>query len=404
MYHFEIGIKPSEHDAFIASHPLANLLQSSGWAKVKGNWGSEIVGVYHDDSLVASAQLLIRKLPLGMTMIYISRGPLMDYSNEPLVKIMLKGLRFFGASQRALFVKMDPTIKYRAFQPGEEATILGDAPKTIHRLQRAGLKWQGLTGKMVDTVQPRFQANVYRENFGEDKLSKKTRQMLRTARKKEIEIQKGGMEFIPQFAEIMKKTEKRQGIALRNADYYKKLLQTYPDSSFIMLAKLNLRKLHGDTTQRYKEEEREFQKLKENQVKKKHQLKEVRDSLIRELSELNEKIKKSGEEVIIAGTLTIVFARTSEILYAGMDEDYKRYMPAYLTWFDSIQEAFAMGVQTCNLGGLESNLNNGLLQFKRHFNPTIEEFIGEFDLPVNRFLFTLSQCVYKLKKYRKKKV
>ena len=46
MYTFKIGIPAEVHDTFVKNHPLCNLLQSSSWAKVKDNWGSEIVGVY----------------------------------------------------------------------------------------------------------------------------------------------------------------------------------------------------------------------------------------------------------------------------------------------------------------------------------------------------------------------
>ncbi|WP_081683631.1 peptidoglycan bridge formation glycyltransferase FemA/FemB family protein [Faecalitalea cylindroides] len=36
--------------------------------------------------------------------------------------------------------------------------------------------------------------------------------------------------------------------------------------------------------------------------------------------------------------------------------------------------------------------------FKDNFNPTINELIGEFDLPVNKMLYNLSQIAYKLLK------
>ncbi|MDR0691095.1 MAG: aminoacyltransferase [Streptococcaceae bacterium] len=403
MYTFKIGLDPAEHDEYVKTHPLAILLQSSAWAKVKDNWESELVGVYENKRLVASAQVLIRKLILGVTMLYLPRGPIMDYTNEFLVKFMMKHLRLLGKSRKALFVKMDPAIKYRAFKLGEEEKILTQAENIIQVLQNAGTKWQGLTKEMADTVQPRFQANVYQEDFSEEQLSKKTKQMLCTARKKGVMIKKGGLEFVSQFAEIMKKTEKRKGVLLRGVSYYEKLLQTFPKQAFIMLAELNLQELYKKTQVRYQENEQALAKLKENQVKKRRQLEELQISLERELTELQEKKERFGAKVIIAGTLTIVFAKTSEILYAGMDESYKRYMPAYLTWFTTLQEAFAQGATTSNLGGLEASLNDGLLKFKNNFNPTIEEFIGEFDLPANKFFFTLSQWAYKMKKHRRKK-
>ncbi|MDR0614525.1 MAG: aminoacyltransferase, partial [Lactobacillales bacterium] len=188
-----------------------------------------------------------------------------------------------------------------------------------------------------------------------------------------------------------------------DAAYYENLLQVYPEKAFIMLAELDLQELYKNTQIRYQENEQAIAKLKENQAKKRYQLEELRISLKREVAELQKKIDHSGAKVVIAGTLTIVFAKTSEILYAGMDENYKRYMPAYLTWFETIQEAFEQGALTSNMGGVEASLNGGLLKFKNNFNPTIEEFIGEFDLPVNKLFFALSKWAYNLKKQRRKK-
>ena len=45
------------------------------------------------------------------------------------------------------------------------------------------------------------------------------------------------------------------------------------------------------------------------------------------------------------GALAVTFGPTSEILYAGLDDRYKRYMPTYVTWRDAIQECFNRGAK-----------------------------------------------------------
>ena len=111
-------------------------------------------------------------------------------------------------------------------------------------------------------------------------------------------------------------------------------------------------------------------------MKKRHNLEELDASLTRELKELEENIAEAGEIVTVAGALAVTFGPTSEILYAGLDDRYKRYMPTYVTWRDAIQECFNRGCESCNMGGLEGSLNDGLIKFKANFNPTINEFIG----------------------------
>jgi serine/alanine adding enzyme len=114
-------------------------------------------------------------------------------------------------------------------------------------------------------------------------------------------------------------------------------------------------------------------------------------------------MKKSGNKAVIAGALAITFGSASEILYAGMDERYKRYMPAYLAWFETINESFKRGCETSNMGGVEGDLADGLSKFKSNFNPDIQELIGEFNLPVNRLLYRLGNVAYQIRKKRGRK-
>ena len=290
MYTFKIGIPAEVHDTFVKNHPLCNLLQSSSWAKVKDNWGSEIVGVYEKDTLVASSLVLIKPLPAGFTMLYTPRGPVMDYTNERLVSYFMAELKKFGKKKRALFIKMDPAVHYQDFHLGEEHQPHAEATAIIETLKKAGAKYQGLTMDMGATIQPRFQANIYREDFSEEQLSKSTKKMIKTAEKKGVVVQQGHVDFVDEFEKVIQSTMERQHISLRNSDYFKKLLNIYPEDSFIMLAQVNLKERLDSTRQRYDKNQKDLSNLKENQVKKRHNLEELDASLTRELKELEENI------------------------------------------------------------------------------------------------------------------
>ena len=49
------------------------------------------------------------------------------------------------------------------------------------------------------------------------------------------------------------------------------------------------------------------------------------------------------------------------------------------------------------MGGIENNLEGGLFNFKSKFNPTIEEFAGEFNYPTSSLYF-LFNLAYKIRK------
>ena len=138
MYSYKIGISAEEHDNFAKSSNQTNLLQSSNWEKVKDNWDNERIGFYKDDQLVASASILIKALPLGFTMLYIPRGPIMDYSDKELVAFVIKSLKKYGKTKHALFIKIDPALLLKQYKIGEEVDENKDTLLAIDNLKAAG--------------------------------------------------------------------------------------------------------------------------------------------------------------------------------------------------------------------------------------------------------------------------
>lgn len=240
MFTYKIGISTSEHDRFVIDSPQTNLLQSSSWAKIKDSWGNDRLGFYQDDKLVAVASVLIQPLPLGFSMIYIPRGPIMDYQDKELLAFVITSLKKYAKTKRALFVKFDPSLFVTKNLISQEVNINEDTLSIAKDIQALGVEWTGLTEDMAENIQPRFQANIYKEDFTEEQLSKSTKQAIRTARNKGISVQFGGTELLDQFADLMKKTEARKNIHLCGIDYYEKLLTTYPESSYITLSTLDL--------------------------------------------------------------------------------------------------------------------------------------------------------------------
>ena len=398
MYTYKIGITAEEHDEFVKTSPQTNLLQSADWAKIKDNWGNERLGVYQNHKLVAVASILIQPLPLGFTMLYIPRGPIMDYQNSELVAFMLQSIKTYAKSKRAVFAKFDPSLFLRKGLIGQEVRDQEITLAIIQSLKECGVEWVGRTEDMGETIQPRFQANIYKEYFTEDQLSKSTKQAIRTARNKGVEVIFGGTELLDEFAALMKKTEARKGIHLRGRDYYEKLLTTYAGQSYITLSRINLAQRLASLKEQLEKNQAEAsrfnEKTKPGKIDNNRQEKE---RLEEEIQFLHQELKAGQEIVSLAGTLTLEFGGTSENVYAGMDENFRRYQPAILTWYETAQHAFDRGATWQNMGGVENQLDGGLYHFKSKFNPMIEEFVGEFNLPTS-MLYPLVNKAYQLRK------
>ena len=403
MYRYQLGIPLSEYDGFVKEHPMVNLLQSSAWEKVKSDWNHERLGVYEGEKLLAVASILIKSLPLGYKMFYIPRGPILDYRDTEVLKFVLQSIKSYARSKKAIFVTFDPSICQSQHLVNQDKTEYPENLVLVETLGQLGVKWSGQTAEMDDTIQPRIQAKIYKENFEEDKLSKSTKQAIRTARNKGLEVQYGGLELLDSFSELMKKTEKRKDIHLRNEVYYKKLLDNFKEDSYITLTSL-------DVSKRLRELEEQLEKnrvvaekfsdatkpskVQEN-IKEKERLEEERDFLQGYMNE-------GKSNIPLAATLSLEFGNTSVNLYAGMDDAFKRYNAPILTWYETARYAFERGMVWQNLGGVENHLDGGLYRFKANFNPTIEEYLGEFTMPTHP-LYPLLRLALNFRKTLRKK-
>ena len=384
MYRYQIGIPTLEYDQFVKEHELVNVLQSSAWEEVKSDWQHEKFGVYRGDKLLATASILIKTLPLGYRMFYIPRGPVLDYKDAKLLNFVLQSIKSYARSKRAIFVIFDPSICLSQSSIKHEKTEYPENMAIIENLQRMGVRWSGKTDGMGDTIQPRIQAKIYKENFAEDKLCKSTKQAIRSARNKGVEIKIGGDELLESFSFLMKKTEKRKDIHLRNEAYYKKLLDNFKDKAYIALATLDiakrLRELEEQLAKNLALEEAFTESTRTSKVEAQRRKKE---RLVEERAFLQRYLNEEKSNIPLAATLSLEFGNTSVNLYAGMDDAFKRYNAPILAWYETARYAFERGMVWQNLGGVENSLNGGLYHFKEKFNPTIEEYLGEFTMPTH---------------------
>ena len=384
MYRYQIGIPTLEYDQFVKEHELVNVLQSSAWEEVKSDWQHEKFGVYRGDKLLATASILIKTLPLGYRMFYIPRGPVLDYKDAKLLNFVLQSIKSYARSKRAIFVIFDPSICLSQSSIKHEKTEYPENMAIIENLQRMGVRWSGKTDGMGDTIQLRIQAKIYKENFAEDKLCKSTKQAIRSSRNKGVEIQIGGYELLESFSFLMKKTEKRKDIHLRNEAYYKKLLDNFKDKAYITLATLDiakrLRELEEQLAKNLALEESFTESTRTSKVEAQRRKKE---RLVEERAFLQRYLNEEKANIPLAATLSLEFGNTSVNLYAGMDDAFKRYNAPILTWYETARYAFERGMVWQNLGGVENSLNGGLYHFKEKFNPTIEEYLGEFTMPTH---------------------
>ncbi|MEY8256428.1 peptidoglycan bridge formation glycyltransferase FemA/FemB family protein [Erysipelotrichaceae bacterium 66-17] len=398
-YEFTTQISQDEYDGFVRNHPNANLLQSWNWARIKSNWDHVYTAVKKDGQIEAAALVLIKNLPAGFTMLYIPRGPVMDWSDQKLLDFYMKNLKKEAKKHRALFVKMDPPVVIGEYFSQDPEHPRNGCEALVENFRKAGCIHQGFTMMIEDSIQPRFQSVVYRTDDLDGSLPKHTKRLIKDADKRHVQIIHGGRELLDEFSRLVELTEKRKGVALRNREYFDHLLEVYKDDAVIFLAKCNLRQLHDEASAKINALEKELEETPVNAKKKKNRLNDQLNSARKSLAEYEQMIKDGMPEgdVAIAGILSVQYGNTCEMLYAGMDERFKQFMPQYKEYVENFRWAFERGCRLANMGGVEGTFDDGLTRFKDNFAPTIVEFIGEFDLPV--LFYKPAKMLYEKKRH-----
>ncbi|HER7286694.1 TPA: aminoacyltransferase [Streptococcus pyogenes] len=402
-FYAKIGISEEEHDSFVKEHQQISVLQGSDWAKIKNQWQNERIGIYKEEKQVASLSLLIKLLPLGRSIIYIPRGPVMDYLDRDLVAFTMKTLKDYGKTKKALFIKYDPAILLKQYALGqEEEEEKPLALAAIKNLQEAGVHWTGLTMEIADSIQPRFQANIYTQENLEMQFPKHTRRLIKDAKQRGVETYRASQSELHKFSKIVSLTEKRKNISLRNEAYFQKLMTTYGDKAYLHLAKVNIPQKLDQYRQQLILINQDITRTQAHQKKRLKKLEDQKASLERYITEFEGFTDRYPEEVVVAGILSISYGNVMEMLYAGMNDDFKKFYPQYLLYPKVFQDAYQDGIIWANMGGVEGSLDDGLTKFKANFVPTIEEFIGEFNLPVSP-LYHIASTMYKIRKQLKNK-
>ena len=250
MYQFIDSVDPREHDAFVKAHPLCDLLQSSAWTKVKSNWDHQIVGLRKRSRLATSALILIRRLPLGLCMMYIPRGPIMDLTDEEMTRSFFQALKAWAKKQRCIFIKMDPAVLLRSYpygtpQPEEDPAAL----RCIENMKQAGAIRHGFPLMISDSVQPRFSMGVEACDDLDAQLPQSTIRSRNVAIRKQVKVAEASIEELPLFAEVMHSTENRKHIHLRDEEYFNRLMRAYKEHAHLFLARIDVPAYHAGLCQ-----------------------------------------------------------------------------------------------------------------------------------------------------------
>jgi len=194
----------SDWNQFLSIHPNAHLLQTSEWGELKSAFGWKPVRVVNGD---VGAQILFRKLPLGLTIGYIPKGPIGKGDSEFWLEI-----DNVCRQNRAVFYKWE----IDAWDALEDDFIF-DRASIMFCPQKAGLK------DSPHNIQPPRTLIVDIKDSEQEilvRMKQKTRYNIRLAEKKGVTVR--AWDDIESFHEMMLLTGGRDGFGVHSLEYYRR--------------------------------------------------------------------------------------------------------------------------------------------------------------------------------------
>jgi peptidoglycan pentaglycine glycine transferase (the first glycine) len=199
----------SEYDRFLEDIPQAHLLQSSGWGSLKAAFGWETHYLI-DSEKVCGAQVLFRRLPLGLTFGYIPKGPVgEDWSR------LWPDLDRLCRRKRTIFLKVEPDLT----EPADSFVL------------------KQLTGFIPSrSIQPRRTIVLSLEGDEQawlERMKPKTRYNIRLAERKDVIIRVST--DVTAFHDMMLATGARDGFGVHSLEYIQKAYDLFVNRGEVIL-------------------------------------------------------------------------------------------------------------------------------------------------------------------------
>lgn len=325
-------VSEAEITPFFESHKQGSFAQSVSMAKVREHLGRTIhyIAVFKGKKIVAGAQLSLLKGRVQSA--DITAGPLLDYSDAPLLAFFTKEIRAYLAAKGIAYLTISPYIPYtdetvkalKALGWNYSGRIDGHAVGI-----RGNIRWiyvKDLAGQTIDTFRTAY--------------AKRHRRYIKNSDPR-LSLRRLSRDELPLFLSVMAHTAERRHFTNRNDDYFYALYDSFGDKAHFVIVELDA------TTP-------------------------------------------------VAGIVFLESNQEVVSFLGGAVEEYAKYRGTYLLHDHMIEYAIKQGYDRYNFYGIEGKINDptsegyGIYEFKSRFGTgQAVELIGEFVLPIKKLPYTL---------------
>lgn len=325
-------------DSFLGQNKTGSLLQSTDWASFQTHLGR----VYHfrlafdRETLVAAVLAIEQPLALSQKYLYLPYGPVFADQLSPIQlkkinQLLLTELIQLAQENNLAFIRLEPKL----------AAATPQARAFQHSLKPYGPNAVPAT-QVQDTLilDLKSDPKILLASFHH-----KTRYNIRLAKKKGVTVRSSANpDDVDLFYDLIEKTTLRDQFSAHPQEYYRQQIKSLAPEN----ARLYLAEYQGKT---------------------------------------------------IAGVIVTFFGRTATYLHGASDYQYRRLMAPHLLQWTAILEAQAKDCREYDFWGVapenaaQDHPWTGITRFKEGFGGRRVSYLGAFDLPRKKFIYSL----YKLK-------
>ncbi len=390
-----------EFYSFTINYPLKSFYQTNPYAFVmhEQNYDSVFLGLIDDANKCVAASLILIEKRDNFKYAYAPRGFLIDYTNKELLKIFTTELKKYLNRVDVFAIKIAPLIIRNVYDINNNQT----EPNPNFDLMMQNLKeldyFHMGFNNYFEALKPRYEAIIdlnkdYQTLFSN--FYKETKTKIRSAVTKGVLVYKGKQEDLNYLYTHTKKKYPR------DLKYFNDCYYFFGKSKSIDFFYARL-----DTTVYIKHIQNEYTKIEQqsNEINNKILENKGKNSatLINRKISIDKMLEKYKRDLVLATNLlskypqglvlaSILVIKNSDEVYLfmdGMDPKYKKFNAKHLLIWKVIEKYAKEGYKKFNLGGcsnptLENNKFAGLNNFKLSFNAKIYEYIGDFELIINK--------------------
>lgn len=418
-------LNEKEFEKFASKHQYANFYQTKEWAKLKSRngWKPYFIGLVSSNKKILGATLLLSKMtPIKKNMFYAPRGFLIDYEDIEMLETFTKEIKFFVKKHNGIFVKIDPMIVYKQRDINGDIVEDGiDNSKIIEMLKSNGYHHYGLSVSSHTGLQPRWVFALPLGNKTEEEIvssfNTRTKRSLKKCQNHGIIVEKINKNDLSVFKDIMEHTSSRRGFVDRPFSYYQEMIDCLGEHCKIYIAYLDINKAIKLADDEIESQNNRILELNRNKESKKYKENILKcEKIITDKKAEKDKMlkleKEHGDKIPIGGAMFLHFGQEMTYLFGGSYQEYMEYPSQYLVQFTAIKDALNSNCSLYNFYGIDGHLKedgemHGVYVFKKGFGGEVREYIGEFDLIINKFSYFIYKiafaCYHKLKNIKNKK-